>query len=170
MKNPKEVNNRFIWAISVLKLRPAENILEIGCGTGILTGQIALQLNSGTITAIDRSKPMMKLAEQRNEEYMQAGKVKLVTADFARTKLAEHYFDKIVAFNVNIFWKGSEQDFQQIRRCLKPSGKLFVFYETPAWADTKIETNIKMILGQHGFKIVDTISLKQPPCICIIAN
>jgi precorrin-6B methylase 2 len=56
-----KINERFIWALSVLSLSPDDNVLEIGCGNGILTEQIALQLKSGTITAIDRSKPSIKL-------------------------------------------------------------------------------------------------------------
>jgi cyclopropane fatty-acyl-phospholipid synthase-like methyltransferase len=164
------VNERFSWAVSVLSPSPSENFLEIGCGAGILTEQIALQLQSGTITAIDKSKPMMKRAEQRNAEYIHSGKVRLVTTDFANSKLAAHCFDKIVAFNVNIFWQGSEKDFQQIRHCLKPTGQLYIFYETPSWANSELENKIKKMIGAHRFNVADTIYLKSPACICVIAK
>lgn len=163
-------NERFTWAVSVLSPSPSENILEIGCGAGILTEQIALQLQPGTITAIDKSKPMMKRAEQRNAEYINSGKVKLVTAEFASSKLAAHYFDKIVAFNVNIFWQGGEKDFQQIRHCLKPSGQVYIFYETPSWANSELENKIKKMLGAHRFNIADTLYLDRPACVCVIAE
>lgn len=165
-----KVNERFSWALSILPVSPSDTILEIGCGAGILTEQIALQLTSGTITAIDKSKPMMNRAEQRNKEHIHAGKVKLVIADFASSKLAEHYYDKIVAFNVNISWKGTEKDFQLIHHCMKPSGQLYIFYETPSWADPKIANKIKSMLGAHHFTISDTITLKRPACICVIAT
>ena len=105
------------------------------------------------------------------KEYIGTGKVKLVTADLARAKLAEQYFDKIAAFNVNIFWQGSEKDFQQIRHCLKPPGLIYIFYQTPSFADPKLADKIKAKLQQHHFTIIDTITKKAPePCICIIVS
>ena len=164
-----KINERFLWALSVLSPSPEDQILEIGCGNGILTEQIAHRLDSGCITAIDRSAPSMKQAEKRNAENINEGAVKLITGDFAKASLPQHQFDKIVAFNVNIFWKGSDKDFQLIRHCLKPTGQLYVFYETPSWSDPKMERKIKMLLEAHGFTISDTIPLKHPACICIIA-
>jgi 16S rRNA A1518/A1519 N6-dimethyltransferase RsmA/KsgA/DIM1 with predicted DNA glycosylase/AP lyase activity len=38
-----KINERFSWAVSVISISPTDHILEIGCGAGILTEQIALQ-------------------------------------------------------------------------------------------------------------------------------
>lgn len=165
-----KINERFLWALSVLSPAPEDQVLEIGCGNGILTEQIAHRLNSGHITAIDRSAAAMKQAGKRNAENIQEGVVKLIIGDFAKASFAQDQFDKILAFNVNIFWKGTDKDFQLIRHCLKPAGQLYVFYETPSWSDPKIERKIKMLLEAHSFTIQDTISLKHPACICIIAT
>jgi precorrin-6B methylase 2 len=165
-----KINERFLWALSVLAPSPEDQILEIGCGNGILTEQIAHRLNAGCITAVDRSVSAMKQAEKRNAENIQEGAVKLITGDFAKASFPQHQFDRIVAFNVNIFWKGGDKDFQLIRHCLEPAGQLYVFYETPSWSDPKIERKIKMLLEAHGFSIQNTISLKHPACICIIAT
>jgi ubiquinone/menaquinone biosynthesis C-methylase UbiE len=165
-----KLNDRFPWALSVLSPSPEDQILEIGCGNGILTEQIALRLNTGCITAIDRSTSAIKQAGKRNTENMQEGAVKLITGEFAKASFPQHQFDKILAFNVNIFWKGSDKDFQLIRHCMKPTGQLYVFYETPSWSDPKIERKIKMLLEAHSFTILDTVSLKHPACIGIIAT
>jgi 16S rRNA A1518/A1519 N6-dimethyltransferase RsmA/KsgA/DIM1 with predicted DNA glycosylase/AP lyase activity len=42
------INERFIWAASILSVRPTDHILEIGCGAGILTEQIAVHLKSAS--------------------------------------------------------------------------------------------------------------------------
>jgi ubiquinone/menaquinone biosynthesis C-methylase UbiE len=165
-----KINERFLWALSVLSPSPEDQILEIGCGNGILTEQIANRLDAGCITAIDRSAPAIKQAEKRNAENVNEGVVKLITSDFSKASFAQHQFDKILAFNVNIFWKGSDNNFQLIRHCLKPTGQLYVFYETPSWSDPKIERKIKMLLEVHNFTIQDTTSLKHPACICIFAT
>jgi ubiquinone/menaquinone biosynthesis C-methylase UbiE len=164
-----KINERFLWALSVLSPSPEDQILEIGCGNGILTEQIANRLDSGCVTAIDRSAAAMKQAGKRNAENINEGAVKLITGDFAKASFPQHQFDKIVAFNVNIFWKGTDKDFQLIRHCLKPAGQLYVVYETPSWSDPKIERTIKMLLEAHNFILQDTISLKHPACICVTA-
>lgn len=164
-----KINERFLWALSVLSPAADNVILEIGSGNGILTQLIALQLNSGTVTAIDRSKSAIQQSEKRNAGLIEEGKVKLIAGDFAKAALPENQFDKIVAFNVNIFWKGTDKDFQLIRHCLKPEGQLYVFYETPSWSDPKIERKIKMLLEANNFTVTGIDSLQHPACICIIA-
>lgn len=162
-------NERFLWALSVLSPAATDQILEIGCGNGILTQLIALQLNTGSITAVDRSKSAIKQAEKRNAGLIHEGKVNLITGDFAKASFPQHHFDKMLAFNVNIFWKGSDKDFQLICHCLKPSGRLYIFYETPSWSDPKIERKIRMLLEAHSFIAAETITLTYPASICIIA-
>ncbi len=61
-----KVSERFTWAVSVLNIKPTDNILEIGCGAGVLAEQIANKLTIGTITAIDKSMPMINMARRRN--------------------------------------------------------------------------------------------------------
>ncbi len=41
-----KLNERFASTASVLDVKPADNILEISCGAGILAEQIAKQLTS----------------------------------------------------------------------------------------------------------------------------
>ena len=52
-------NERFLWAISILQIQPRDEVLEIGCGGGLLVEQIAARLETGRITAIDRSAAMI---------------------------------------------------------------------------------------------------------------
>ena len=160
--------NRFTWAASIIAPSPDDHILEIGCGAGILVEQIALKLKSGTITAIDQSKSMIKLAEKRNEEYIRAGKVKLLTSNFAQSTLARQAFDKVVAFNVNIFWKGSKNDFDLLHFCLKPAGSIFVFYQAPSGADPGLAAKITAKLQANSFSALDTIYAAD--CFCIICK
>ena len=69
-----KLNERFIWAVSVLDIKPTDNVLEIGCGAGILAEQIANKLTTGKITAIDKSMPMIKIASRRNKIFIETGK------------------------------------------------------------------------------------------------
>jgi len=51
---------RFLWAAKLLDVQPSNTVLEIGCGAGIFAEQIAHRLTTGKLTAVDKSKPMIK--------------------------------------------------------------------------------------------------------------
>ncbi len=148
-----DIQERFSWTTSVLDLQAASQVLEIGCGAGILVTQIAGKLSTGTTTAIDRSGAMIKLAAKRNQAFITTGKVTLMVSDFLQTQLPKAAFDKIIAFNVNFFWKGPAKELLLIKDYLKPGGQLFIFYQAPYSKDTKKAQLIKEQLQQHAFQV-----------------
>lgn len=164
-----KVNERFIWAAIILDIQPNDRVLEIGCGTGILVDQVAGKLDSGTITAIDRSAAMIRMASKRNALFISGGKVKLRTGDFTKLSFDQSEFSKIAAFNVNFFWKNPEQELEIIRRILQPHGELYIFYQAPYEIDINAADPIKQKLEQSSFEITDTIlkQMKPSSAFCI---
>ncbi len=49
--------------ISQLSLKGSEAILDLGCGDGVLTGQLALLVPEGTVLGIDSSVGMIETAK-----------------------------------------------------------------------------------------------------------
>jgi SAM-dependent methyltransferase len=54
------------WALSLLEIKPADRILEIGFGPGIAAGKAAAQASE--VVGIDRSALMVHQAARRNKE------------------------------------------------------------------------------------------------------
>jgi len=57
------------WArelIEKISLKGTENVLDLGCGDGKVTAEISKLLNKGSITGIDNSAAMIKLASDRH--------------------------------------------------------------------------------------------------------
>ncbi|MFQ5544179.1 MAG: class I SAM-dependent methyltransferase, partial [Nitrospiria bacterium] len=55
------------WArelIAKLKLHGHENVLDIGCGDGKITAEIAAALPNGSVVGIDSADSMIKLARK----------------------------------------------------------------------------------------------------------
>lgn len=167
-----EINERFTWAAGIIAPKPGSQLLEIGCGAGLLAGLLADRLNTGHITAIDKSQPMIKLAVQRNRAYIMAGKASFQAADFAQAALPENTFDQVVAFNVNFFWKKPAKELLLIQHSMKPQGKLFIFYQTPYGIDMKLCELIKKHLQEHAFRVEDTIlgRFTASAAFCILAK
>ncbi|HEY0677370.1 MAG TPA: class I SAM-dependent methyltransferase [Chitinophagaceae bacterium] len=168
----KEVNERFIWAASVIDVSPADKVLEIGCGAGLLTDVIAQSLSKGKITSVDQSASMIRMAQSRNKEHIKNGKVELVVSAFANTDFPAAAFHKIIAFNVNVFWKNPVRELELIKKILKPKSFLYLFYQSPY--ETTLEAAMPVIekLKSNGFEVKDTMlkKLKPTSAYCIVAK
>src|SRR4051794_32810462 len=70
-------SERFVWAVDTLEVRPADRLLEGGCGHGVAISPGCERLTTGTITAIDRSPKMIEMAARRNHEHVDAGRAVL---------------------------------------------------------------------------------------------
>lgn len=151
------VNERFLWGTGMLNLNPSDNILEIGCGAGLFAEQIANRLITGKIIAIDKSAPMIKMATKRNRNLIESGKATFSVADFGKTTFHQSQFDKIIAFNVNFFWKKPEKELELIRKYLKPEGHLYVFYQAPYGANEELKNSLINPLKANSFEIEDTV-------------
>jgi ubiquinone/menaquinone biosynthesis C-methylase UbiE len=68
-----KASKRFVWAVDTLEVRPADRLLEVGCGHGVAISLVCERLTTGTITAIDRSPKMIEMATRRNREHVDAG-------------------------------------------------------------------------------------------------
>jgi len=131
----------------------ADRILEIGCGRGSAVSLICERLDGGRITAIDRSITTVKVAEQRNQAHVAAGKAVFHAVALEALNLDGEPFDKVFAINVNLFWvRSSKRELDRVRRLLKPTGAMYLFYEPPdASRAAAIANRIAPFLTEHGF-------------------
>jgi ubiquinone/menaquinone biosynthesis C-methylase UbiE len=162
-----KINERFTWALDVLDVKPADHLLEIGCGAGVLAELISGDLKTGSITAVDSSAAMIKIASRKN-----IAKADFITSDFASAALPDNIYDKVLAFNVNFFWKGPAAELALIRKYLKRKGRLYVFYQAPYDITIAAAKPIEEKLLSHGYAIVDILFKKMTPAsaFCIIAS
>ena len=159
----KEITaNRFEWAASIIAPAPGDQILEVGTGTGILAALIAPELRSGHLTAIDRSAAAINKAIKKNQSFISNGKLTLHAKALCEFPF-NRSFNKVVAFNVNIFRKPKEKELMLLRSMLLPGGRLFVFYQTPSGIDKNLMASIEAAMTSHGFSILESrIEEKDP--------
>ncbi|HUC81513.1 MAG TPA: methyltransferase domain-containing protein [Flavisolibacter sp.] len=155
------VNERFLWAVHLLDVKPNDSILEIGCGVGILVELLAGQA-VGNIVAIDQSEKMIRAAEKRNRQYIESGKVELLPVELAKFS-SQKRFSKIVAFNVNAFRKRPATEFGLVSNFLKEDGVFYLFYQLPYEADKETIYEWKAIATMNGFAVRNVFSKKMKP-------
>lgn len=112
---PKEVLDRF-WE---LMPQAHPRILDLGCGTGISTRQLAE--NAGTIIiGGDIDEKMLEKAREFPQK-----NIKYVVAEARKLPFASSELDAVTAFSA-FHWFRDEESICEIQRVLKPGGIFFV--------------------------------------------
>src|SRR5215469_10143360 len=70
---------RNAWVVSLLDVRPADNVLEIGFGPGVAVAEL-VRAGAGHVYGLDHSGVMLRQASRRNAAAIRAGRVTLVRA------------------------------------------------------------------------------------------
>ena len=116
-------------ALAALGPRAGEHILDVGCGAGQTTLQLADAVGpGGRVIGIDISQPLLAAADKRKKD----ARVSFVRAD-AQTYAFGQVFDAIFSRFGVMFFADPVQAFANLRRSLKPRGRLaFVCWRAEA--------------------------------------
>jgi SAM-dependent methyltransferase len=170
-----KASERFIWAVDTLEVRPAERLLEVGCGHGVAVSLVCERLTTGTITAIDRSPKMVEMATRRNRAHVDAGRAVLEAIALEDADLGNQRFDKIFAFNVAPFWLQPKKAFGAVREHLARDGAVYLFWDARHFAPEgarDLGNELTDRLREGGFSVDRVLveNLRPVPAVCAIGR
>jgi SAM-dependent methyltransferase len=114
-------------ALQQLAVRAGEAVLEIGCGHGRTLARLA-RTPCSFLAGIDPSEVMLRLARKRVRRWIDAGRAEVRLASSAKIPHADRRFDAVFAVHVVYFWSQPLADLLEIRRVLRPGGRLLLGY------------------------------------------
>lgn len=126
-----QVHERFHRALELLDIQGTERCLELGSGAGLLAGLVAARLQEGKITMVDRSEAMIRAALKRNAAFATAGKLDAVCCSITELRAHRQRYDRIFAFNVNVFLENAAEEWEITKMLLAPGGRLCLFSQPP---------------------------------------
>lgn len=154
-------------AIEVLDAWPADRILEIGFGHGDTISHLAAQAWAGYVAGVDTSEVMVRQARRRNRLAIREGRVDIRRAGVSRLPFRNGRFDKVVATNCFQFWPRPEEDLREVRRVLRPGGRLLLVLRmrhpwrrklvAPGFTSEEIE-QVRTLVARAGFSGIHTES------------
>lgn len=152
--------------IALMHIKPADRILDLGCGTGWASRRLARIATAGEITGIDVADEMLRRAEQasqgiRNVRYLWGSAEKIPATD--------HSFDKVLSIESFYYYADQGKALDELRRVMKPGGRLFILinlykdnHYSLRWVqELKVpvqafsEAEYIELLKKHGFTAVE---------------
>jgi len=134
------------WAFSFIashlkQLHGNEHILDIGCGDGKITADIAKFVPEGSVVGIDLSEPMIEWA-QKQYHPLEYSNLSFSVGSFLEPNI-QGQFDLIVSFCALQHSFDQQKALSNLANLLKPNGKLLILIPTrnnQAWNNARATT------------------------------
>ncbi|MFX1315777.1 MAG: class I SAM-dependent methyltransferase [Promethearchaeota archaeon] len=155
--NIEELRKRFLKytrkAFQMLPKMDKPHILDIGCGTGIPTIELA-RLSNGVIIGIDIDQDALDKLNLKIKKKGLSSRVKIINCSLYKTEFLDENFDIIWDEGV-IHILDLKKSLKECSRLLRPNGFL-VIGEMIEWIKDKFE-----IFSQFGFKLINQFLLPE---------
>jgi len=122
------------------------HILDIGCGTGVPTIELA-KISDGHVIGIDIDVTSLKLLQRKIKETKSNNRVSVIRDSILTMDFPEESFD-IIWSEGSIFVIGFENGIKKWRRFLKPNGFLVIHDEN------KDKTEKLGLITKYGYKLI----------------
>ena len=115
-------------ALAAAAAKPGEKVLDVGCGTGTTTAELAHAVGAqGRVLGVDISEPLIGAAREHKLE-----NATFATGDAATYPFDAASFDLVFSRFGVMFFGDPVMAFKNLRRALKPLGRLvFLCWRTP---------------------------------------
>lgn len=138
-----------------------ERALDVGCGTGVFTAEIAR--SGAAVTGVDISEGMLTVARQRFTREELVVDLRLGTAD--RLPFADASFDVVTTVTMLEFVESPHAVVTEMHRVLKPGGRLVVavLSSQSLWAlQRRVSKQETIYSHAHFFSPCELVRLLEP--------
>src|SRR5690348_93192 len=118
------------WGLSHLTVRPADAILDVGCGGGRTVQKLAALAPCGHVDGVDYSEASIDASRALNADTIGEGRVVIQPASVSALPFPDRTFDLVTAVETHYYWPDPPSDVHEILRVLKPGGRLALIAET----------------------------------------
>jgi len=152
--------------LALMDLKPADRVLDLGCGTGWASRRLARVVTAGEVVGLDVADEMLRRAEQTSEGIKN---VRYVWGSAEKIPAADNAFSKILSVESFYYYADQGKALDELLRVMAPGGKLFILInlysdnhyslrwvtELKVPAQALSEAEYLTLLRKHGFTSVE---------------
>ena len=112
------------WVSDLLAVQQSDSVLEVGFGPGVVIRHLTELTPSGHISGIGPSQEMVDQARDRNSAAIRTGRLDLQRGSVESLPFGDNSFDQALAINSMQVWPDALAGLRELRRVLKPGGKI----------------------------------------------
>jgi len=152
------------WVVDVLGIEAGTRVLEIGCGPGAGLAE-ALARGAAFVGGVDPSELMLNQARARNGGALAEGRLDLRLGSADALPFDDASFDVAFAVNSAQVWPNLVAGLREIRRCLRPGGRVALAFTARAG---RLPRDPAALLEEAGFE--ESRSLERDNVRCTTAR
>lgn len=118
------------WFVSKINITNECKILDIGCGGGNLIKELVTK-QPLKVYGIDYSYDMVNISNKKNKKAILHNKVEIIESSVANIPYSDNSFDIITIFETIQFWPNIQMNIKEVKRVLKPNGKIYLMNRFP---------------------------------------
>jgi len=114
--------------LTLLGLSSGERVLDVGCGSGVVTRAIAQRVApGGNVIGVDSSPALLAVAREHADALDLEGRIEWRVADCRTLPFADASFDAVIAATVLAHVPGAVDALGEMVRVTRPGGRIGVF-------------------------------------------
>jgi len=117
------------WGLRHVAISPTATVLDVGCGGGRTINKLAAMAARGRVYGVDFSERSVDATRRLNVRFVSIGRVHVSQASVAALPFRNGSFDIVTAIETHFWWPELPANLREVRRVLKPSGRLAIIAE-----------------------------------------
>jgi ubiquinone/menaquinone biosynthesis C-methylase UbiE len=113
--------------LALMKLKPGDRVLDLGCGAGwatrLMAPQVAGEENPGQVIGVDVSDEMIRRARAASTEHENA---MFVVGSAQQIPWEENFFDKVLSVESFYYYADQDRALAELFRVMAPKGELYI--------------------------------------------
>jgi SAM-dependent methyltransferase len=106
-----------------MRLAPADNVLDLGCGAGWLSRRLGKLVPEGRVVGMDLSDEMIRVARRNSVDH---DNLLFVVGEVSEIPWEPNFFNHAISVESSYYWPNPAVGIKEIHRVLRPGGAAWI--------------------------------------------